>query len=147
MSIRIKISPQIALNLQRPKKKNFAETMFPQLFKIWRKKQCVTIFVPSQTLFHGAKLSTVWASMFDMFSLLRRLQDSHMMYADSIHHPRADNRLQVPLNKLETGQAAKRFSAAFSPGCDPGDPESSPTSGSLHGACFSLSLRLCLSLS
>ena len=29
---------------------------------------------------------------------------------------------------------------AFSSGCDPGDPGSSPTSGSLHGACFSLSL-------
>ena len=36
---------------------------------------------------------------------------------------------------------------AFGPGCDPGVPGSSPTSGSLHGACFSLSLCLCLSLS
>ena len=32
-------------------------------------------------------------------------------------------------------------------GCDPGYPESSPTWGSLHGACFSLCLCLCLSLS
>ena len=33
---------------------------------------------------------------------------------------------------------AQRFSAAYSPGRDPGDPGSSPTSGSLRGACFSL---------
>ena len=31
--------------------------------------------------------------------------------------------------------------------CDPGVPGSSPTSGSLHGACFSVCLCLCLSLS
>ena len=36
---------------------------------------------------------------------------------------------------------------AFGPGCDPGVPGLNPTSGSLHGACFSLYLRLCLSLS
>ena len=36
---------------------------------------------------------------------------------------------------------------AFRPGRDSGVPESSPTSGSLHGACFSLCLCLCLSLS
>ena len=35
---------------------------------------------------------------------------------------------------------AQRFSAACSPGCDPGDLGSSPTSGSLHGVCFSLCL-------
>ena len=39
------------------------------------------------------------------------------------------------------------FSAAFSPGCDPGDLGSSPALGSLHGACFSLCLCLCLSVS
>ena len=38
---------------------------------------------------------------------------------------------------------AQRFSTAFSLGCDPGDPGSSPMSVSLHGACFS-SLCLCL---
>ena len=42
---------------------------------------------------------------------------------------------------------AQRVSAAFSPGRDPGDPGSSPTSGSLRRACFSLCLCLCLSLS
>ena len=36
---------------------------------------------------------------------------------------------------------------AFSPGHDPGDLGSSPTSGSLHGACFSLCLCLCPSIS
>ena len=36
---------------------------------------------------------------------------------------------------------------AFGPGRDPGDPGSNPTSGSLHGACFSLCLCLCPSLS
>ena len=35
---------------------------------------------------------------------------------------------------------------AFGPGLDPGVRGSSPTSGSLHGACFSLCLCLCLSL-
>ena len=44
-------------------------------------------------------------------------------------------------------QVAQRFSAAFSPGRDPGDRGLSPTSGSLHGACFSLCLCLRLSLS
>ena len=38
---------------------------------------------------------------------------------------------------------AQRFSAAFSPGYDPRDLGSSPTLGSLHGACFSLCLYLC----
>ena len=36
---------------------------------------------------------------------------------------------------------------AFGPGRDPGDLGLNPTSGSLHGACFSLCLCLCLSLS
>ena len=31
-------------------------------------------------------------------------------------------------------QVAQQFSTAFSPGCDPGDPGLSPTSGSLRGA-------------
>ena len=34
---------------------------------------------------------------------------------------------------------AQQFSTTFSPGPDPGDPGSSSASGSLHGACFSLS--------
>ena len=37
-------------------------------------------------------------------------------------------------------QVAQQFSAAFIPGPDPGDQGSSPTSSSLHGACFSLCL-------
>ena len=41
---------------------------------------------------------------------------------------------------------AQQFSAAFSPGCDPGDRELSPPSGSLDEAYFSLSLCLCLCL-
>ena len=43
----------------------------------------------------------------------------------------------------ETGQGSpggSAVSAAFGPGCDPGVQESSPASGSLHGACFSLCL-------
>ena len=48
-----------------------------------------------------------------------------------------------------TGAAvvAQWFGAAFGLGRDPGDPVSSPTLGSLRGACFSLCLCLCLSLS
>ena len=42
---------------------------------------------------------------------------------------------------------AQRFSASFSPRLGPGILGSSPTSGSVHGACFSLCLCLCLSLS
>ena len=42
---------------------------------------------------------------------------------------------------------AQQFSAAFSPGPDPGDLGSSPTSGFLHGACFSLCLSLSVCLS
>ena len=43
----------------------------------------------------------------------------------------------------------QQFSAAFSPGHDPGVQGSSPTWGSLHGACFSLSdsLSLCVYVS
>ena len=49
--------------------------------------------------------------------------------------------------KREAARVAQRFSTAFSPRCDPGDPESSPTLVSLHGACFFLCLCLYLSLS
>ena len=56
-----------------------------------------------------------------------------------------------PESHLRSGiwaaQVAQWFSAAFSSGRDPGDPGSSPMSGSLHGACFTLCLCLCLSLS
>ena len=49
---------------------------------------------------------------------------------------------QAPMDfsfeKVRAAQVAQWFSYAFSPGCDPGDQGSSPTSGSLHGACFSL---------
>ena len=43
-----------------------------------------------------------------------------------------------------TARVVQQFSTAFSAGRDPGVPGSSPTSGSLHGACFSLCLCLCL---
>ena len=42
-------------------------------------------------------------------------------------------------------QVAQRFSATFGPGHDPGVPGPSTTSGSLHGACFSLCLCRCVS--
>ena len=42
-------------------------------------------------------------------------------------------------------RVAQRFSAAFGPGHDPGVPGPSTTSGSLHGACFSLCLCRCVS--
>ena len=45
------------------------------------------------------------------------------------------------------GGSAVECLPAFGPGRDPGVPGSSPTSGSLQGACFSLCLCLCLSLS
>ena len=48
---------------------------------------------------------------------------------------------------LRAAPGAQRFSSAFSVGPDPGDPESSPTLGSLRGACFSLCLCLGLSIS
>ena len=41
----------------------------------------------------------------------------------------------------------EQFSTNFCPGHGPRDLGSSPTSGFLHGACFSLCLCLCLSLS
>ena len=50
-------------------------------------------------------------------------------------------------NKGRAARVAQRFSAAFSPGCDPGVLRSSPTGGSLHGACLSLCLHLSLPLS
>ena len=39
---------------------------------------------------------------------------------------------------LSAAWVAQRFSTAFGPGCDPGDPESSSALGFLRGACFSL---------
>lgn len=48
----------------------------------------------------------------------------------------------IIVQELKSGigaaRVAQQFSAAFSPGCGPGDPGSSATSGSLHGnrACF-----------
>ena len=44
-------------------------------------------------------------------------------------------------------RVAQRFSTAFSQGLVLESRGSSPTSGSLHGACFSLCLCFCLSLS
>ena len=56
--------------------------------------------------------------------------------------------LKVRLKQLIRGAwVAQQFSAALSPGPDPGNLGSSPTSGSLHGAGFPLGLCLCLSLS
>ena len=51
--------------------------------------------------------------------------------------------------KAKGGDAwmVQQLSSAFGPGHDPGVPGSSPTLGSLHGACFSLCLCLCLCLS
>ena len=49
--------------------------------------------------------------------------------------------------KIALGRAtrvAQRFSTAFSPGHDPGDLGSSPMSGFLHEACFSLPLPVSL---
>ena len=65
------------------------------------------------------------------------------------HHPE-----DTVTSKTSEGAArvAQRFSAAFSPGCGPGDLGSSPTSGSLHGmepasasAYVYTSLCVCLS--
>ena len=47
--------------------------------------------------------------------------------------------------KRRAARVAQWFGATFGPGRDPGDLGSSPTSGFLHGACFSLCLCLCLS--
>ena len=60
--------------------------------------------------------------------------------------------IDVPFKAREgAAPVAQRFGAACSPGCDPGDPESSPMSGSLHGACLLLplpvSLLLCVCVS
>ena len=46
------------------------------------------------------------------------------------------------IEQIRAAWVAQQFSAAFSPGCDPGDLGSSPTLSSLHGACFSLCLCL-----
>ena len=54
----------------------------------------------------------------------------------------------TPSSKIpRAAPVAQWFSAACSLWFDPGDPGWSPTSGSLHGAYFSLCLCLCLSLS
>ena len=50
-------------------------------------------------------------------------------------------------SRVGTARGAQQFSTAFSPERDPGDPGSSPTSGSLYDACLSLCLSLSLSVS
>ena len=50
-------------------------------------------------------------------------------------------RASFTIVSYRAARVAQRFSAAFSPGRDPGVPGSSPTSGSLH---WSLLLPLCL---
>ena len=65
------------------------------------------------------------------------------------HGPHINLRRVIPVFRtslLWAARVAQRFSAAFSPGRDHGDPGSSPTLGSLHGTCFSLCLCLCLTL-
>ena len=60
----------------------------------------------------------------------------------------ADGEEDRILSRLHTENVLSRDAwVAFSPGRDPGDLGSSPTSGSLHGAWFSLCLCLCLPLS
>ena len=54
-----------------------------------------------------------------------------------------DMDMLLKTNIAGAARVAQWFSAAFSTGCDPRDPGSSPTKGSLHGACFSLCLGLC----
>ena len=62
---------------------------------------------------------------------------------DKMQHP-----FLILKNHVRDPWVAQRFSVpAFGPGRDPGVLGSSPTSGSLHGVCFSLCLCLCLSLS
>ena len=58
-------------------------------------------------------------------------------------------RVRHPPKKQPTGQPGwlSGLVPPFRPGHDPGVPGLSPTSGSLHGACFSLCLCLCFSSS
>ena len=60
-------------------------------------------------------------------------------------HPKKKGKYST-ISILRAVWVVQHFSTAFSPWPDPGDPGSSPASGSLHGACFSLCLCLCLSL-
>ena len=55
------------------------------------------------------------------------------------------NKTRVKIRLTGAAGVAQRRSAAFGLGPDPGDPGSSPTSGSLRGPCFSLCLSLCIS--
>ena len=50
------------------------------------------------------------------------------------------------INKIRAARVAQGFSTTFGPGRGPRDLGLSPTSGSLHGACFSLSVSLPLSV-
>lgn len=50
-------------------------------------------------------------------------------------------------SKLGDPWVAQCWAPALGPGCDPGAPGSSPMLGSVYGACFSLGLCLCTSLS
>uniref|UniRef100_A0A8I3MD40 Uncharacterized protein n=1 Tax=Canis lupus familiaris TaxID=9615 RepID=A0A8I3MD40_CANLF len=54
---------------------------------------------------------------------------------------------QLCSERLPKKDIINGLAPAFGPGRDPGVPGSSPTSGSRHGAYFSLLLCLCLSLS
>ena len=66
--------------------------------------------------------------------------------AITIHILMKKNHLRKNVSR-GAAQVALRFGAAFSPDCDPGDPELSPTSGSLHSLLLPQPVSLPLTLS
>ena len=98
---------------------------------------------PNPLQFHLCQLA---ASVVETVNLEHQLELFYLL------HGPLDNQIQIIILILKfiilgIPGWLRDLAPAFGPGRDPGVPESSPTSGSQHGACFSLCLCLCLSLS
>ena len=69
--------------------------------------------------------------------------DTHAQgYMETVYFPQFCSEPVTALKNTKHGIPGwlSGLAPAFCPGCDPGVPEWSPTSGSLHEACFSLCL-------
>uniref|UniRef100_A0A8I3QHQ2 OFD1 centriole and centriolar satellite protein n=1 Tax=Canis lupus familiaris TaxID=9615 RepID=A0A8I3QHQ2_CANLF len=138
-SLKIEMEKELELSVEEMKEKAVGdENLLEKYMKIIQQNQ-------DQEM--ADKVLTLWTSLLwrgvprDVLVCLKTIEPKSAFaigdkMVESIENPQSRAAL-----------VAQQFSAACSPGCDPGDPGSSLRSGSLYEACFSLCLCLCLSLS
>ena len=126
-------------------------------FRCWKPQACFLLLIPEY--WHSYLLEDSFKRKMGKKRLKMFKYQSWIFHSEIIHVVKKNEREQRQLKKGKykknslriykhrAALVAQQFTAACSLGHDPGDPESSPTSGSLHGAWFSLLLCLWLSLS